>query len=273
MNLRIKRNLFLQKILWNAPGFAVLRAYVALRRRADYVLLNHSLDSETNGEYWLLDNLPPKPVVLDVGFNTGDFTAEILSRSPEAQVFAFDPARAAERAFKARFGSNPRVSFVASALSDQPGQFEFHDYDNMCSSLARRSDAGAEASTYKVNVETLCGWFERSGLDRIDFLKIDAEGFDANVIAGALPLLKAGKIGVIMFEYANGWINNKRFLGEVDTMLKQTSCTLHQLFNGFLAPVNYTSQNERFDMGRMYVITTPIVWSKKLPTKQYAFID
>lgn len=273
MNLRKKRNLFLQKIFWNRTGFCILSAYVKLRRRIDYVLLNHSLDSDTNGEFWLLQNLPPQPTVLDVGFNTGDFTSHILHAAPQAKVWAFDPAQQAAKAFQENFASESRVIFVPAALSDQEGEMEFHDYDNMCSSLAKRPDAGPEARTYKVRVTTLTTWFKESGLERIDFLKIDAEGYDANVIAGAIPLLKEKRVGCIMFEFANGWVNNRRFLGEVAAMLEPTGYTLNQLFNGFLAPVRYSSRNERFDMGRMFVITPSFGWANQLPKNPFASID
>lgn len=273
MNLRRKRNLFLQKLFWNRPGFCILSAYVQLRRRIDYVLLNHSLDSDTNGEFWLLKNLPAQPIVLDVGFNAGDFTNHILEASPNAKVWAFDPAKQAAKAFQENFAKDTRVSFVPAALSDQEGEMEFHDYDNMCSSLAKRPDAGPEARTYKVRVTTLATWFKESGLERIDFLKIDAEGYDANVIAGSIPLLQQKRVGCIMFEFANGWVNNRRFLGEVVAMLESTDYTLMQLFNGFLAPVTYSAKNERFDMGRMFVITPRWGWANDLPKNISASID
>jgi FkbM family methyltransferase len=268
MITRRKRNLFLQRLFWTAPGFLALRGYCALRKRIDYVLLNHSLDSETNGEYWLLDQLPAEPVVVDVGFNSGDFTAEVLRRRPKAKVFAFDPARKISGVYHERFGADSRVRFFNIALSDTAGEFEFHDYDNMCSSLSRRLDAGPEAASYFVKVERLDDWLRANGVERVDFLKIDAEGYDWNVLAGAISAMKSGIIAATMFEFASGWIGNRKFMSDVFRLLGGSELELCHVFNGFLAPKEYSVALEAFCQGRMYLIRkSDHDWAGKLPSR------
>jgi FkbM family methyltransferase len=269
---RRKRNLFLQKLFWNPMGFKILRFYVQIRRRVDYVLLNHSLDSETNGEYWLLDNLPTNAVVLDVGFNMGDYTEQVLQRCPTATVHAFDPARAIQAVYEERFSSDSRIHFYPIALSNEAGELEFYDYNNECSSLTRRVDAGEEKECYKVSVQTLDSWFKEQGIDKIDLLKVDAEGFDANVLEGTVALLEAKKIGAIMFEYASGWIGNRRFLGDVAKLIEPTEYRMFQLFNGFLAPFEYDVAYES-SKGRMYVLLPAKSWASHLKVCPMARID
>lgn len=270
MNLRRNRNVLLQKMFWNPLGFRILRGYAALRRRLDYVLLNHSLDSETNGEYWLLDNLPETPVVIDVGFNSGDFTAEVLKRRPQATVLAFDPARKVAGFYRQRFGSDSRVRFFNIALSNEAGEFEFHDYDNMCSSLSRRVDAGPEAAAYMVKVERLDDWLRANRLEWVDFLKIDAEGYDWNVLAGAVGALKSGIVGGTMFEFASGWIGNRKFMSDVFRLLEGSSLQLCHVFNGFLTPKNYDTELEHFNRGRMFFVRPKSGWAGALPSRDGA---
>ncbi len=52
-------------------------------------------------------------------------------------------------------------------------------------------------------------------LDVIHLLKSDTEGHDMEVITGALPLLKEGRIAVHQFEYNHRWIFSKHFLKDV----------------------------------------------------------
>jgi len=272
MTTRRKRNLFLQKLFWNPFGFILLKFYVRLRNRADYVLLNHSLDSDTNGEYWLLDNLPENAVVLDVGFNMGDYTYQVLQRCPTANVYAFDPARAIQLAYEKKFAADKRIHFYPIGLSNESGELEFYDYDNECSSLTRRPDAGEEKASYKVKVETLDQWGAQHGLEKIDLLKVDAEGFDANVLEGAVELLAAGKVGLVMFEYASGWVGNRRFLCDVVKLVEDTNYEMYQLFNGFLAPFDYDVSKEK-PIGRMFILTAGDGWVTKLEQKPEAALD
>lgn len=253
MNIRHIRHRLLQKLFWNRPGFALLRGYIALRNRADFVLLNYSLDSETNGEHWLLDQLAEAPVIFDVGFNAGDFTSSVLAARPGASVFAFDPARFAARVWKDAFANDGRIRFVPLALSKEEGELEFHDYDNMCSSLAVRGGSPSPAEVYRVPVGTLDNWCSAEHIDRIDLLKIDAEGYDLHVLEGASGMLRDSRIEMFMFEYADGWIDSRRFLREAADYLREKPYKLYRLFNGFLAPFDYANRSERFDLGCMFV--------------------
>jgi hypothetical protein len=52
-------------------------------------------------------------------------------------------------------------------------------------------------------------------IDHIHLLKCDTEGHDAEVIAGALPLLKEGRIAVLQFEYNFRWIYSRHYLRDI----------------------------------------------------------
>src|SRR4029453_10269689 len=95
-------------------------------------------DPRTNGEYWLLDRVMAAcqgPVVLlDVGANRGDWTAQALrvgGTSEEVHVPAFAPSEPTRAMLAARFGTVSRVSVQPFALSDQTGEGTFYnDADN-----------------------------------------------------------------------------------------------------------------------------------------------
>lgn len=272
MNIRRKRNLLLQKLFWNPLGFKLLKGYVSLRNRIDSVLLNQSLDSNTNGEYWLLDNLPDKAIVLDVGFNKGNYTEQVLQRCPTATIHAFDPAKSLQAIYQEKFSMDKRVRFYPLALSNECGELVFYDYDNQCSSLTRRVDAGEEKTSYKVTVKTLDIWAAEQKIEKIDLLKIDAEGFDANVLEGTVGLFKSEAIGAVMFEFASGWIGNRRFLGDVARLVEPTNYKMFQLFNGFLAPLEYDVFKEK-PPGRMYVLLPQSSWARCLRIEPRAALD
>jgi FkbM family methyltransferase len=252
-NSQIRRHRVLQSLFWNRVGFAAIRGYRAVARLVENVLMNRSLHSDTNGELWLLSQLPSRPCVIDVGFHHGDFAEHVAAARPGAMVYAFDPARNAVEWHARRFGDVANVQLAQVALSDASGRQVFHDYHNACSSLNRRDDAGELAATYEVEVWRLDEWCRQRGIDHIDLLKIDAEGFDLNVLRGASSLLDSQAVGVFMFEYADGWIANRTFLADAVRFIADKRYRLFRMFNGFLSPFRYTHADERFDLGYMVV--------------------
>lgn len=254
MAFREIRHRLIQSIAWGPMGAPLLRAWLALRRRVDATMLNYSLHTPTNGELWLIGQLPPNPTIADVGYNAGDYTTDVLAQRPGARVFAFDPSRSALTNFQTAHGSDDRVSFANIALSNTVGQAEFHDYGNMSSSLVVRHSQATTASTaYIVPVSRLDAFMAEKGVQHIDLLKIDAEGFDLHVIEGAAGLLASNAIDVVMFEYADGWISSRRFLQEACAFLEGHNYQMFRLYNGFLTPFTYETRHENFSLGCMFV--------------------
>lgn len=235
------RHHLLQKLFWNRLGASVVQTIIRYDRKFTAVVRNYSLMDQTNGERWLLTLLEHQPVVFDIGFYDGSFTRHILHARPGAQVTGFDPSRSALRAYEESFTDEGRLAFENVGLSDAPGEVEFHDYANMCNSLVPRKDMASEAAIrYTVPITTLDSYCGDRGIERLSFIKIDAEGFDLNVLQGAHELLRRQGVDIFMFEFASGWASAKRYLWEADEYLRPLPYRLFHLFNGFLAPLVYT---------------------------------
>ena len=70
-----------------------------------------------------------------------------------------------------------------------------------------------------VNVNTLDSFCLENLVSHIDFLKIDTEGEELNVLKGASSLLKNKLISVIQFEYGGCYIDSETTLKEVYNLL------------------------------------------------------
>jgi hypothetical protein len=60
-------------------------------------------------------------------------------------------------------------------------------------------------------------------------IKIDAEGFDYQILKGAMKTLGMGKIDIIQFEYNWRWIQANRSLWSVFELIQNTNYTLAKL--------------------------------------------
>jgi hypothetical protein len=127
---------------------------------------------------------------------------------------------------------------------------------------ARDFEAAQLVGSYDVDVTTLDSWCAAHYVEHIDFVKIDAEGYDLAVLEGARQLMQAQAIDAFMFEYASGWIATRRFLGEADRYVKECGYSLFKLFPDFLAPFVYRPEYETFH-GAMFVGLSPSALAKR----------
>jgi FkbM family methyltransferase len=165
---------------------------------------------DVNGEDVLVRRLlgshdPSEPFVFfDVGANVGDRTAFVLSAAVgEARVHAFEPAPATLDHLTARFAADSRVRVVGAALSDASGSAALLDYGALSglNSLVVEQFHSGPTDVHSVRVIAGDEYCQEHGIDRIDFLKIDVEGFEWNVIQGLTRMLTEKRIRSVQFEY------------------------------------------------------------------------
>ncbi len=154
--------------------------------------------------------LRPGMTVVDVGANHGLFSLEAAHLiGPSGTIHAFEPTPSTRDLLESNLAANglDRVRVFPTALGDAPGtaRLRVHRELSGLNTLASgditwnhrtlRADAIVE-----VPITTLDAHAEAEGLDRIDFLKIDVEGFELGVIRGARGLLASGRVRRIMLE-------------------------------------------------------------------------
>ena len=190
----------------------VARAAVGGRNIQNALLaqpLAHGIEAERNRDAPLANPaLADDRLVFDVGAHVGDWTGAARAAAPALErVVAYEPTRAGAEQLRGRFSGEPRVEIVEAAVSDSAGEMTFYEEPGVgegSSLLAGHSRPDAVES--RVAVVTVDDELERLGSERIDFLKIDAEGFDLHVLRGAAGALERHAVGVIQFEYNEPWL-------------------------------------------------------------------
>lgn len=194
---------------WRNP---VLAGAASTARRFLSIYENGSHDMLVNGEALALRRLARLGlgVVLDVGGHEGQWTQQVISASPSAYVHCFEPQPALGDVLEARFGSHPRVTVHRCALGSRSGRAILHvnPRDTALTSLVQ-----GDEPTVDVEVDVRCGddVLRREGIAEVDFLKVDAEGHDLEVLKGFHDALSSGAVRVVQFEY-NLWNIHSRVL-------------------------------------------------------------
>jgi FkbM family methyltransferase len=177
-------------------------------------------------------------IVIDVGAHIGIHSV-YLSRSA-SKVYAFEPVASTFELLKQTIELNHsnNVVPVRAALKDREGMERMNTFPPELSSKNTFGPSvwDAKVISEEVPVHTLDGFAKKNRLDYIEFLKIDAEGADLEVLLGAVELLKAKRIHVLCFEVY------KKYLASSNKSAKQ-------IFD-FLSSLGYNSYEHNQETGR-----------------------
>jgi len=128
-------------------------------------------------------------MVVDVGANIGIHTVTMANCVGETgHVYAFEPSQNNVKLLKGTMNLNnfQNVSIIDKAVSDKPGKSLFYLSNGI--SAHSLSDFGYNKGAIEVEIESLDHFFQNSN-KKVDFLKIDAEGYDFKVIKGMENIL------------------------------------------------------------------------------------
>lgn len=141
------------------------------------------------------------PVFFDVGVNHGQSLDKILEIFPEALIHGFEPSKICYNVVLEKLNNN-RIILNNKAVGEKIGTLDFNQYswDALSSLLKREFTTATIVDTYKVEVTTLDTYCNEFGIEYINVLKTDTEGYELNVLKGAAELFKNNRIQFVCVE-------------------------------------------------------------------------
>ena len=144
--------------------------------------------------------LTKQDIVFDVGTNIGTIANWLANRTKHVHGFEPHPENIEMTRDQVKLRKTKNITLSQLALSKKPGTLQlhvksFHGHHSL-------GDTAASPTVEKIDVEveTVDRYCSTHGIDRIDFLKIDVEGFEDDVLEGATSMLKDHRIGFVLFE-------------------------------------------------------------------------
>jgi len=141
----------------------------------------------------------PDDVILDVGANVGIMSLNFARKVPKGIVYAFEPTHYAWEKLKRNLHLNHAVAenieavhtFVSSDGKDADDIKAFSSWkiDKKISGNQHPVHGGEPMSTAGVPTITLDQFISNNKIDKVDFIKIDTDGHEFNVLLGAKKLL------------------------------------------------------------------------------------
>lgn len=137
------------------------------------------IDPHGNGEKYIFEQLRPQVgVVFDVGARDDSLFVE-----PDLEVHFFEPDPAVLEKLRAR-APGQRKSFNPFGLGSQPGHLDYYS-DTMSFVLREKSLPECSRIPDKIfEVRRADDYMYERGVSSVDFVKIDTEGFEMEVLRG-----------------------------------------------------------------------------------------
>ncbi|MBW4659655.1 MAG: FkbM family methyltransferase [Drouetiella hepatica Uher 2000/2452] len=213
---------------------------------------------ETEMEFWRAQ-IQPGMTVIDVGANVGVYTFSAAQQvGTSGRVLTIEPFSSCVRCLRetCRLHQLHWVTVCAGAASDRSGtaRLSLHSSSEL-NEVVRDADSssfgGASGSFEDIDCFTLDDLIEQENLQQVDWLKIDAEGHEMQVLAGSDRLL-THFAPAILYENIAGASGSNTPVAEL-LQAKGYSLFRYQPYLQTLIPIQTTEQLQ----GNLNIIALP----------------
>lgn len=160
-----------------------------------------------------------KPVILDVGANMGAISLKLAQILPQATIYAFEPTHYAWGKLTRNLALNPilgkRIRPIQSFVGEKSlKETDFKAFSSWPIDSLKGSDTKhkvhlgeeKEATSTQISIDDFVKF---ENLQKVDLIKIDTDGYELNVLKGAVNTLKNYR-PIVVFEFCPYLLKEKR---------------------------------------------------------------
>ena len=219
---------------------------------------NRSYDMTLNGELEVLRLLAQARTecIFDVGANVGDWSIAAAGLLPGVQIHAFEIVSETAEIMRQRLASAQLsdVRVNAMGLSQESGTVRVAYLPGFSQgSSAAVVQPGGDVEWRACPVRTGDEYCRENGIEHIDFLKIDVEGFEARVLKGFHAMLSGGKVAAVQFEYGHLNASVRFLLGDFYDLFEEYGFAVGKIFPDYVDFRDYNSWRDENFRGPNYL--------------------
>ena len=211
-----------------------------------WIMYNYWVDWE---EFNLIKNIvKPQDQVFDIGANMGYYSiwfSKFISLS--GKIHSFEPDISNFKRLKKNVllnKNNEIFNLNNKAVSDLNGELTFTtglDGENHI------SNDQSISRTHVVSI-TLDEYCEKNQIKKLNYVKIDVEGFEYSVLKGAESLLSEQKISIIQLEINQTIINSNKSIADIINLLNKYEYKLcrYDVSQNCLIEIPYNKSRENY---------------------------
>jgi len=225
---------------------------------------NQDFNIHRNGEKRVIDLIDVQhPLcVFDVGANVGEWSLMFSDKYPGSIIHAFEIRKHTGEVLvdKCRLNKNIVINNVGLSDSDEDIVIYYSSSDNLDATSTHYPLFEMAENMKGYDNKEVCsvrkslGYVEMNNIAKIDFLKIDVEGMELDVIRGFGDFIK--KITIIQFEYGIFNISSKALLYDICSYLKHYDFVIGKIFPKHIDFFEYSFEMENFFGGNYIAVSS-----------------
>jgi FkbM family methyltransferase len=205
--------------------------------------------------------------IFDVGANNGDYGKMLRAKFSAAQIHCFEPGpETFDRLAANTKGLNIKLHNTAIGSSDGTITLVKSSKNENGTMLTAYKDAittlftfaGEPNESIECNMISIDSFCQNNDIEEIDFLKIDVEGHECSVLAGASKMINENKINIVQFEFSEFNIFSRTFFYDFYKLLPQYQFYRIMPFNKLYPLGNYSSSHEIFKCQNVLAINNSL---------------
>jgi FkbM family methyltransferase len=191
-------------IKWHAQShrFGSRYLFLAAQIYKDYYASSSNYQPNENGEFRLLEKISHLGfhTVFDVGANDGSYSLMASKLLRHSKIYAFELSPVTFKELQKNTCHISSIIPVDVGLSDNDQSVNFYHVDDNpeLSGLSERPYS-VQSRLLEARTQTIDSFCRQMSIKSVDFLKIDVEGFEREVLKGAATTIS--NTTIIQFEY------------------------------------------------------------------------
>jgi FkbM family methyltransferase len=209
--------------------------YYFLKKKFNFQILH----SDTINKNYILKFLPKNPIIIDAGAHVGGDSIEMIRFFPGSTVHAFEPVPEIFETLKYNTRKFKRIFCYPLALSNKSGENNLNissgSSDGSSSFLRPKGHLKDHPDVFftreiKVKTLTLDDWAEINCIKKIDFLWLDMQGFELEVMKASPLILSTVQVihlevstretyeSVPLYNEVKDWLISQDFRVEIEAI-------------------------------------------------------
>lgn len=136
----------------------------------------------------------------DVGANIGQTALSVQEKIPESTIYCFEPFPGTFLKLEANSTRHKNIVPIQLALGSSNTIFNATEQKEFDSSMNKLTSDDDSKDSIQISIRTLDDYCEEKGIKNIDYLKIDTEGHELEVLKGSEGALQKQEIDFIEVE-------------------------------------------------------------------------
>ncbi len=206
--------------------------------------------ADYSGELYIIKKiqqyLPSHPIIFDIGANVGDWSSYVIKeyKNIPYQLYLFEPSiKTFDQLAQNIAVSDTRFLFPLGFGDKEEKLSIYYDSEKEGSASILKKDG---LYSEKIDITTIDIFCRQHKIQTIDFLKMDVQGYEYNILLGAKEMLTKNKIKYIQFEFDEPNIANRIFFKDFWDLLHDKYDIYHSLYNGLIKIEKYHYNLENF---------------------------